>query len=74
MKNTLYFLDATGNHRHINFGSVYLVKKPKFSQLLRYYVFSTTTGADHIFYFRTTNNNGKSLYEVDGEEMQIALL
>jgi len=31
-----------------------LVKSPRLNQLFRYYVFSTTTGADHIFAFRTT--------------------
>lgn len=31
-----------------------LVNEPRLIQLFRYYVFSTTTGADYIFTFRTT--------------------
>lgn len=57
LNNQIYHMcHQEGQHRHFNFGSVYLVQEPRFAQLLRYYVFSTTTGADHIFYFRTTGN------------------
>ncbi len=59
LTNLKYYMIPEGQHRHLNFGSVYLVEHPCFAQLLRYYVFSTTTGADHIFCFRTTENKTK---------------
>ena len=62
LKATVYYLVQGGEHRHFNFGQVYLMKKPVFALLLRYYVFSTVTGADHIFYLRTTGNKNNSLY------------
>ncbi len=64
LKHSSNFLCSYGRKRHVKFGSVYLVKSPRFAQLLRYYVFSTTTGADHLFYFRTTNNSQISLYKI----------
>ena len=62
LKNPIYYLVQRGEHRHFNFGQVFLLKKPVFALLLRYYVFSTVTGADHIFYLRTTGNKNDSLY------------
>ena len=45
------------------------MEQPKFCMYLRYYVFSTATGADHLFYIRSTNNETKTLYaKVEGAD------
>ena len=54
-------LTPYGPRRPFDFGSVMLVKQPRFSQLLRYYVFSSATGADYIFAFRTTQQRADAL-------------
>ena len=54
-------LTPFGPRRPFDFGSVMLVNQPRFCQLLRYYVFSTATGADYIFAFRTTQRRADAL-------------
>ncbi len=44
-----YFLECDGPLRPLNMGSMYLIQNPFFAMLLRFYVFSSATGADHIF-------------------------
>jgi len=43
-------------------GNVFREGCANFSMYYRYYVFSTTTGADHILYYRSTANTSKDLY------------
>ena len=59
-----WYLDRHENKRPVKFGSVFLKGCNRMSLLYRYYVFSTVTGADHIYYMRSTGNSvtQKSLY------------
>ena len=57
-----YFLECDGPMRPINMGSAYLVQNPFFGMLLRFYVFSSATGADHIFTIGHIRNDHKCLY------------
>ena len=80
-KTTKYYLDGIaddedyrcdkvclfkdGATRPVKMGSVFLDKCNRFSFLYRFYVFSSNTGADHLFYFRTTGfkTDTGSLYQ-----------
>lgn len=65
LKDITWYLDPVGSERHVRLGNVYRMKPnqpPRFCLYLRYYVFSTATGADHIFYYRSTHNTSRCLY------------
>ncbi len=63
--NIKWVLDNhNGAPRPFELGTVFNTGCNTFSLLYRYYVLSTSTGADHLFYFRSTGNNSDlvSLY------------
>lgn len=53
------YWELTEDHtspRPVYFGNVFIKNCNIFSMYLRYYVVSSTTGADYLFYYRSTYN------------------
>ena len=51
-----------GIERPVLLGNLYRPDCAQFSMLYRFYAFSTTTGADYIYYYRSTLNSRKTFY------------
>ena len=58
-----WWLEGRGMERPVYLGNVFRPGCKVFSMFYRFYAFSVTTGADYIFYYRSTYSTKTSLYE-----------
>lgn len=62
-KQFWWLIEDPASPRPVYFGNVFMKDCAIFSMYLRYYVLSTTTGADYLFYYRSTHTMATSLYQ-----------